>query len=105
MMTKNKKSNIPVTVLVIMTLLLCTIAMMSFLFDKDKVIDIISGVFLVEKMNFQIEYFSVSGDLRVADTNINDEGKIVFYQEKKSYSGFLFWRKEKTALSVEYPLE
>jgi len=102
---KTRKANISVTILVISVFLLCALALVSFITFKSKVIDIISGVVLVEKMNSQIEDYSFHDDLSRVDTNVNDQGKTVFYQERKGYSGFWLFKKEKIIFSLEYPVK
>ncbi len=101
---ESKIGNITITVLVISVLLLCSIALVTFTLAKTKIINVFTGVFLVEDMNSQIEDFSTNKDLNRVDTKINDKGVRVFYKERIESSGFWIWSKEKVSFSVEYPV-
>lgn len=104
MKVRTKRANINITILVVGVFLLCALALVSFILFKAKVINIVSGVVLVEKLDSQVEDYLVHKDLSKVDTNVNDQGKTVFYQEIKGYSGFWLWKKEKISFSVEYPV-
>ncbi len=89
----NKRGDLPVTILVIGVLVVCTLAFVSFLHSSSKVGKVFQGIDLIEEANAKIE----AGNL---DT---------FYIEKKvnkfspSFEGEDFsWKKEKIILSVEY---
>jgi hypothetical protein len=99
----NKKASIPITILVIGIFLICTLALISFILAKSSARDSFSGVALMEKMNSQIEDYSVNQDLGNIDTRVNDLGKRVFYQEKIDYS-ILPWKKDMVIFSLEYPI-
>lgn len=100
-----KRANIPITILVIGIFLVCALALLSFLVYKASVKASFSGVALIEKMNSQIEDYSVYKDLSRVDTKLSSSGKeIIFYQEKKKTSGVLWWKKEKVAFSAEYKI-
>ena len=98
------KANITITVLVISVLLICSIALITFIMAKTRIVNIFTGVYLMEELNSQIEHYSVNTDLNMVDTRVNSLGKRVFYQEKIDSSGFWLWKKDKVSFSVEYPL-
>jgi flagellar basal body-associated protein FliL len=89
----NKKGDLPVTILVIGVLVVCTLALISFFHSSSKVGKAFSGINLIEEANVQIE----AGNLNT------------FYLEKKvskfspGFEGEDFsWTKEKIIFSVEY---
>ncbi len=99
-----KRANIPVTILVIGIFAVCTLALLSFIISKVNFREHFVGVGLMEKMNSQIEDYSVHKDLGRVDIKINDKGERVFYQEKKKTYGILLWQKERVVFSVEYKI-
>jgi hypothetical protein len=98
----NRRADITVTILVIGIFAICTLATISFLISKIHVRSSFTGVDLMEKMNSQIESYSISHDLSKVDTKVNDQGVRVFYQDQKDSSGYLWWKSEKVIFSVEY---
>lgn len=87
---KNRKGNLPIIILVIGVLVVCSLALLSFYAANFKVGNAFSGISKVEKLNSQIE-------------NNLYEGESVenLYEEIKARSGFP-WLKEKVIFSVEY---
>lgn len=100
----SKRANITITVLVISVLLLCSIALITFIMAKTRIVNIFTGVYLMEEMNSQIEDYSINSNLNMVDTRVNSLGKKVFYQKKTDSTGFWLWKKDKVSFSVEYPL-
>ncbi|MCK9595599.1 hypothetical protein M0R19_00210 [Candidatus Pacearchaeota archaeon] len=88
---KNKRGDIPTTILVIGVLLICTIALFSFFSSTIKVGNSFVGIGLVEKLNSQVEARLFRGE--------NPAG---LYVEKKATKGFLFWSKEVLLFSSTY---
>lgn len=101
---KTKTANITITILVISVLLLCSIALITFIMAKTRIVNVFTGVYLMEELNSQIEHYSVNADLNMVDTKVNAQGKRVFYQENMGSSGFWLWKNDKVSFSVEYPL-
>ena len=99
-----RRANITITVLVISVLLLCSIALITFIMAKTRVVNVFTGVYLMEELNSQIEDYSVNADTNMVDSRINNAGKRVFYQEKIDTSGFWVWKEDKVSFSVEYLL-
>jgi asparagine N-glycosylation enzyme membrane subunit Stt3 len=87
----NKKGDIPLTVLVVGIVLVCCIAIFSFIFSTIKARNTFVGIGTIEDMNAQLEQRTFSS-----------ESPNGLYLEKKATSGFLFWKKEITVFSIEY---
>lgn len=83
---KNKRGDIPVTILVIGVFVVCTLALLSFFVSMNIIKNSFIGISLIEKANFQIE-----------KNNLDN-----YYDEEKSSTGFLGFGKEKIVFSVEY---
>jgi hypothetical protein len=89
----NKRGDLPVTILVIGVLVVCTIALVSFLHSSSKVGKLFQGIDTMEEANARIE----GGNLNT------------LYLEKKvnkfspGFEGGDFsWTKEKLIFSVQY---
>jgi len=86
----NKRGDIPVTLLVIGVLVVCTLALLSFIKSDNQVKKSFKGIEVMEKANIEIE-----------EGNLNH-----YYLEKKNKkivpSFSLNWIKEKVVFSVEY---
>ena len=89
----NKRGDLPVTILVIGVLVVCTLALISFLHSSSKVGKLFQGIDIMEEANAQIE----AGNLNT-----------IYLEEKvnKFSPGFededFSWTKEKIIFSVEY---
>lgn len=95
---KNRKANIPVTILVIGVFAVCGLALLSFFNSAIETRESFIGIDLMEKINSQIEEYNF--DIGTEDS------KEFFYQEKnETYLapewGFN-WLKQKTLFSVKY---
>jgi len=88
---RDKRGDIPITILVIGIILVCAIAIFSFFSSTIKARNSFVGIGFVEKLNSQIEEKSFAGQ--------NPAG---LYLEDKVNQGFLFWKKEVVLFSVEY---
>jgi flagellar basal body-associated protein FliL len=88
---KNKRGDIPITILVLGVIVICTLAMYSFISSTNKVRNSFVGIGLVEKLNSQIE-----------SKIFNNENPGGLYLEKRSDNGILFWKKDVLLFSVEY---
>ncbi len=102
---KNKKANITITILVLGVLAVCILALISFISSKAHTEESFGGIKLIEKMNSQIEDYSVYKDLSRVNTKTNEQGTLVFYQEKIETSGYFFWKEQKIVFSVESPVQ
>lgn len=100
---KHKKSNIPISILVIGVFLVCALIIVTFLISKAKTRETFSGVDLIEKMNSQVEVYQATGDLS-GDVITNSDGKKVFYQERID-EGFWFWEEDRVVFSVQRRLD
>jgi hypothetical protein len=89
-MKKDKKGDLPVTILIIGVFAVCTLAILSFLYSSYQIHKSFVGVEITEKANVQIE-----------SQNLGH-----FYLEKKvnelSPEWGFNWFKEKIVFSVEY---
>jgi len=89
----NKKGNLPIIILVLGVLAVCSLALLSFYTSNLKVSNSFSSVKLVEKLNSQIE------------TNLYQGKTISGLSEYKNITTFNFkdgFFKEKTIFSVTY---
>ncbi len=87
----NKKADIPITILVVGVMLICTIAIISFFSSTLKERNSFVGVELVEQLNANIE-----------EKIFNNENPAGLHLSKNMTEGFLFWQKEVLLFSVEY---
>ena len=90
---KNKRGNLPIIILVLGVLAVCSLALLSFYNANLKISNDFSGVKLIEKVNSQIEINSYQG--KPID-DLHEEKKIRIYNFK---DGFL---KRKIIFSVTY---
>lgn len=92
-MINNKKGNLPIIILVLGVLAVCSLALLSFYSSNLKVSNNFAGVKLIEKLNSQIETNSYEGKSVVG---------LEEFKEVRNYKfkdGFL---KKKTIFSVVY---
>ncbi len=92
-MMKNKKGNLPIIILVLGILAICSLALLSFYNANLKVSNNFAGVKLIEKLNSQIE------------TNLYQEKPVNDLYEYKKIRTFNFkegFLKKKTIFSVTY---
>ena len=92
-MMKNKKGNLPIIILVLGVLAVCSLALLSFYNSNLKVSNNFVGVKLIEKLNSQIEINSYQ------EKPVDD-----LHEEKKTRT-FNFkddFLKKKTIFSVTY---
>jgi len=87
---RNKRGNIPITILTIGTIVACCIALFSFTFSSDKVRNSFLGIELIERLNSQIE-----------NKTFYSEDPAGLYLETNISAGF-FWSKQETLFSAEY---
>jgi len=87
----NKRGDIPITILVVGVLLVCSIAIISFFSSTIKARNSFIGVNLMEQLNIQIE-----------KKIFNHENPAGLYVDKKETKGFLFWAEEVFVFSAKY---
>ena len=90
---KNKRGNLPIIILVLGVLAVCSLALLSFYSSNLKVSNNFVGVKLIEKLNSQIEINQYQGK---AVDGLNVMKEVRNYRFK---GGFL---KEKIIFSVTY---
>ena len=88
---KNKRGDIPTTILVIGIIAVLGYAIFSFVHSTSHVRGSFVGIGLMEKLNSQIE-----GKV------FNSQNPAGLYVEQKEKQGFLFWQKEVFLFSAEY---
>ncbi len=89
----NKKGNLPIIILVLGVLAVCSLALLSFYASNFKISNNFVGVKLIEKLNSQIE------------TNLYQEKPVDNLYEDKNVTTFNFkdgFLKERTIFSVTY---
>lgn len=87
---KDKRGDLPVSVLVIGVFGVCILALLSFVYSSSQIQKSFAGIEIIEKANIQIE--------------TNDLNHIYLYKEVIKFSpewGFN-WFKKKIVFSVEY---
>lgn len=105
MKIKNKKGDIPITILVIGVFAVCGLAILSFLNSTIQIKNSFFGIDLMEKINLQIEEYAINKNLTNLDVKI-ENGEKFLYQERNITKlspelGF-HWLKEKSMFSVKY---
>ncbi len=81
----NRRGDVPITILVIGVFVVCTLALLSFIYANVIMKKSFVGVDIMEKANSDIEKNSLSN-----------------YHDEEIDEGFWFWEKEKLIFSVEY---
>lgn len=112
----NKKGDVPVTLLVIGVFAVCTLALISFYLASIKITNSFAGVSVMENINSVAEkirfYESQKLDFNFG-TEVNGDITIKTEETQNHYSiigkykiseGFLFWKKDKTLVEIEYRL-
>jgi len=87
-MIKNKKANVPITILVLGVLLICGLAILSFFLSSQKINDL-SAVSVLEKIKIQKDKMEFYDNLEVeyleGEFNINNDASLgkeyLFLQE------------------------
>jgi len=88
---KNKRGDIPTTILVIMVITICCLALYTFYKTSSNVRSSFVGIGLMGKLNSQIE-----------NRTFNGESPAGLYIEKKETTGMFWWKKEFLVFSAEY---
>ncbi len=88
---KNKRGDIPITILVIGVIAICGFALFTFLSSSRHVRSYFVGIGMMEKLNSQIEQKIFNGE--------NPAG---LYLSKNVNKGVLFWKEDVLLFSVEY---
>lgn len=108
---KNKKGDIPITILVIGVVAVCALALLSFLSSSFNIGQSFAGVALMEEMNSEIDQYYFYKNMGLSEDRINeildikeDSGRKYLYLEENKTSfrlGFPL-KKEEFLFSVEY---
>ncbi len=88
---KNKRGDIPVTILVLGVVMICGLALLSFYNANKTTENSFVGIKIMKEINSRVE-----------QTLFNDENPIGIYSEKKITEWVRLRRKEKILFSVEY---
>lgn len=88
---KNRRGDIPVTILVLLVIAICGLALYTFVTSTSHVRNYFVGIGFLEKLNSQIEQ-------RIS----NNQAVSGLYVEDKESQGFLFWKKDVILFSAEY---
>ena len=108
-LSRNKKGDVPVTILVIGVFGVCSLALLTFFISDFKVSNSFVGIDIMEKMNAQVDeykYYQMKG---VSDETIQtyyriveEDGRRYMYLDK--YQNKLFSDGEILLFSVRYPV-
>jgi len=108
---KNKKGDIPVTILVIGVVAICILAILSFLSSSFNFSHSFAGISEIEEMNSKIDEYYFYKNAGLSDEEIHEildieEGALYIRENSTKFSpGFnLNWKKEKFLFSVKYEL-
>lgn len=101
---KNKRGDLPVTLLVIGVILICSLALFSFFYSSFYVGQSLVGVSQIEELNSKIDQYYFYKEMGVAEEQINlaleiEDGKIFIEENPENFVG-----KEKFLFSVRYRL-
>jgi len=88
---KNKKGDVPVTILVIGVFVVCSLALLTFLNSNIQTRKSFVGVDLMENINLQIE-----------ENNFLGKNFEELFLEKKVKKGIWFFQREVLLFSVKY---
>lgn len=98
-MIKNKRANIPVTILVLGVLVVCGLAIFSFVLGNNQIKGDISDISIIENVKLDVEKFGFYMD----KTGFESERiKTFLFVEETEYGESII--KEKGNLKVIYPL-
>ena len=97
----NRRGDLAITLLVVGVFAVCALALLVFIFSLVSTQQSFVGVDLVDTLNADLERYAFYGDLSLVQSRERD-GTLVFYQELRETSGFLFWKEERLVFLVEY---
>ena len=107
--SRNKKGDIPVTILVIGVFAVCSLALLTFFISDFKTSNSFVGIDIMQKMNAQIDEYKFYQSQGVSDEKIQsyyrlieEDGRKYLYLEK--YSSGIFGKEQKLLFSVRYPV-
>ncbi len=107
--SRNKKGDIPVTILVIGVFAVCSLALLTFFISDFKITNSFVGLEVMEKMNAQIDEYKYYRSEGVSEGKIQgyyrileENGRSYLYLEK--YSSDLFGKEKILLFSVRYPV-
>ena len=109
-MMKNKRGDIPITILVLGTFILCSLALLSFFASNSIVGNSFEVVDLMEKMNSKVneyDFYNFEGfsEKVIEEEILKEDG---FYVEENYFlidatnEGWWFWEEDEFLFSVKY---
>ena len=87
---RNRRGDIPITILVIGVFAVCALAILSFIYASVSLRNSFVGIDIVKDINYQIEFREFQG-----------EDSSYFYQEINK-TNYLPWTKDEILFSIEY---
>ncbi len=97
----SKKAQVSIVILVIGVFAVCSFTLISFLSSSSYLRNSFTGVFLISKMNSEIEKYFVNPEL--VHVSYNSQGQKILYSEKMQKDK-RFFGKRKLLFSVQYVL-
>jgi hypothetical protein len=113
---RTKKADIPIVILVIGVIALCSLTLLNLFVSESRVVGSFYGVSLMHGLSLDIDKYNFYKNLGLSDEEINSkmnilvdtEGQRYFYaEEKKTFVELGLgtdWTKEKIVFSVKYIL-
>jgi len=71
-MIKNKRGDVPITILVLGTFVICSLALLSFFVSNLTISNSFENIDLMEKMNSKINEYNFYKNQRLTDENIKE---------------------------------
>ena len=109
---KNRKGDIPITVLVIGVFGVCALAMLTFLISDFSIGNSFVGIGIMQQLNSNVDEYLFYENVGVPQESLDlmfnyiEEDSIKYFYEEKTYTPFsLFGEPEEVLLfSVQYPV-
>lgn len=113
---KGKKGDIPITILTLGVLILCILALLSFIYSLFQFKKSFEGVGSIDEISSKIEgYDFYKEDIGTSkeelgnmfDLKTESDGRKYFYVEKKgrTFDSLDGWINEKVLISIKYPVD
>ncbi len=104
--SKNKKADVPVTILVIGVIAVCALALLSFLSSSFKLEQSFTGVSAMEELNAKINEYHFYKNMGVSEEQINQALNITegCLEEYRISTSMLPWKKDEFLFSVKYTI-
>ena len=98
---KNKKGDIPITILVIGVVAVCALALLSFLSSGFNIEQSFIGMTLMEEMNSKIDQYSFYKNVGLSEDEINE----ILNVQEGSAGKYLYIEENKTSFRLGFPLK